>query len=457
MRANSYKEKKYKEWLTYHLVGAGIILMAILLIYFVTTMNMTETIYNEGIVKSIPLFRDETIAKLGEIYIRKQMEFETELKNIILGEANRKNKRGDKIYYGVNGKRNIFDLTINGREKEIDMTNNDYVNGVNLKYVKSDSKRKDGESNFNDIISVLSAIFAADGDRYEEDVIEMFEYLFDISHTYNSESTELYPCEHGCSFCRYYCGDCNVVGTLANGDTTSYYQCDEYLGQRGKYGLMYNPFIIKERSNYSDLVAMADNEGSEYSTYNMTIYEYEEVVEKRKTRPSGDVISYVTEKKRDKVDADDINGNDIFGIYEPEGYCPVCSKNATLFSSTTREIGGCCSHVSCYHGKPTQIIEDPEEGEFIWVEHYVGRESDREQEGCENVNVRNARCTCEEERRCKPPLYDMGYYTCEGHSHYACPGHIVVTCFGHTTLNLNVNILYYEAILDELKKIANDE
>lgn len=453
MRRDIYKEKKFKEWLTYHIVGAAIILMVVLISILIITMNMEETIYNEGSIKSIPYFKDETIAKLGDIYIRKEIEFETELKNIILGEANRKNKRGDTIYYGVNGKRNLFDLKINGRDREIYMVNNDYVNGVNLTYIKSDSRRKDGESNFNDLISVLSAIYGSDGDRYEEDVIEMFEYLFDISHTYNSESTELYPCEHGCSFCRYYCGDKNVVGMLENGDTTSYYKCDEYMGQRNEYGLMYQPFIIKNRYNYPDLVEMADNEGAGYSTYNMTIYEYEEVVEKITRRGSKEIVNYVVEKKRDKVDADDIDGNDIFGLYEPMGYCSVCSENETIFNTTTKEIGGCCSHVSCYHGKPLQILEDPEDEELVWIEHYVGDEKDKEEEDCNHVAVRNPRCTCEDERRCKAPLYDLGFYTCEGHNHYACPGHIVVTCFGHTTLNLNVNILYYEAIIDELKKV----
>ena len=48
-----------------------------------------------------------------------------------------------------------------------------------------------------------------------------------------------------------------------------------------------------------------------------------------------------------------------------------------------------------------------------------------------------------------------GYYECEGHQHYACPGHIIVTCFGHTNLKLEIKILYYEDMLDEIKGFVN--
>ena len=46
-----------------------------------------------------------------------------------------------------------------------------------------------------------------------------------------------------------------------------------------------------------------------------------------------------------------------------------------------------------------------------------------------------------------------GYYECMGHEHFNCHGHVLICCFGHTTLNVDVNILYYEAMLDELIKL----
>ena len=114
------------------------------------------------------------------------------------------------------------------------MINDDYVNCVNITY--SNSSRKEGENNFDDIIAVINSIYGADADKYENDVMEIFEYLFDISHTYTSESTELYPCEYGCAWTKYYCGDYKVVGTLSNkeggnGEEFKYYKCDMYIGK----------------------------------------------------------------------------------------------------------------------------------------------------------------------------------------------------------------------------------
>ena len=105
MRKDPYKEIMFKKWLIPRIVGAGIILMTVLIVVIFVQMLERDAIFNEGMVKSIPMIRDDTVAKLGDIYIRKENEFESELKNIILGIANRKNKRGDEIYYGVNGKK----------------------------------------------------------------------------------------------------------------------------------------------------------------------------------------------------------------------------------------------------------------------------------------------------------------------------------------------------------------
>ena len=149
MKRDIFKKIMYKKWFIQKIVGSIIIFMSIIIIIIIVQMNERTVLINEGTTKSVPMLSADTIAKLGEIYIMKENEFESELKNIILGIANRKNKRGDDIYYGVNGRRNIDA-----------MINKDYVNGVNLRYIKSDSNRADGESNFNDILAVLS-----DGDE----------------------------------------------------------------------------------------------------------------------------------------------------------------------------------------------------------------------------------------------------------------------------------------------------
>lgn len=458
MRRDPYKELMHRKWLIPRIIGGTIILIVVLIVVILVQMNERSALINEGTTKSVPMLRSETVAKLGEIYIRKENEFESELKNIILGIANRKNKRGDEIYYGVNGKRNI-DW----------MINDDYVNGVNLTYVKSDSNRADGESNFNDILAVLSSMYGADADRYEDEVIEMFENLFDISHTYNSESTDLYPCEHGCAWTKYYCGDYKVVGTLSSsegggGEQVKYYKCDMYMGEEGKYGLMYNPWIIKKRSNYTELLELADNERELKTTYQYKVIKSEFI----ETADGGYVRHYIA-NQGDTVVTED---NEIFELFKADGFCPVCTGGRSTFTSTTRKIAGCINHVTCHHGSIGHISsgEDDEGHDVFW---YMGRdkgncdnpdpEFDCDHEHSESCEWEEgeAEAMGAEENGCKHKTLNCkpedigcnGHYTCsDGHDHYACPGHIAVCCFGHTTLNLNVNILYHEGILDELKK-----
>lgn len=472
MRRDPYKERMYREWLIPRVIGGVIIFMIVLIVVILVQMNERSALINEGTTKSVPMLRQETVAKLGEIYIRKENEFESELKNIILGIANRKNKRGDEIYYGVNGKRNIDT-----------MINDDYVNGVNLTYVKSDSKRADGESNFNDILAVLSSMYGADSDRYEDEVIEMFEHLFDISHTYNSESTELYPCEHGCAWTKYYCGDNKVVGTLSkneggNGEQVHYYKCDYYMGEEGKYGLMYDPFIIKKRSNYPEIEALADDENfmkttaivgpSCHTSFNNTNF-------------SGTGTTYAG---KGRVSIDDTS-SDIFYLEKAEGTCPVCSEGKSTFTTTTKKFSGCVAvdmelsetnkhHMEsqkaynddydsglCFHGSCV-VLEDDKHKNKVPVWHAVGA-APTDCKSCEAVkycgHIHKSSCEndegemiCGHDKEDDMPLGCMGQYNCNGHVHYACPGHIVICCFGHTTLNLNVNILYHEGIMDELKK-----
>ena len=294
MKRDIFKKIMYKKWFIQKIVGSIIIFMSIIIIIIIVQMNERTVLINEGTTKSVPMLSADTIAKLGEIYIMKENEFESELKNIILGIANRKNKRGDDIYYGVNGRRNIDA-----------MINKDYVNGVNLRYIKSDSNRADGESNFNDILAVLSSIFGADSDRYEKDVIEMFEYLFDISHTYDSESTELYPCKHGCAWTKYYCGDYKVVGILGAseggaGEQVKYYKSDMYMGRENEYGLMYNPFLINEESNYLELTELAGNEKEL-----KTAYQYKVIKSEYESSSDGGEIRYYIGYDNDKVIAED--------------------------------------------------------------------------------------------------------------------------------------------------------
>lgn len=412
MRRDPYKERKFREFWMTRAIGAAIIFMIILIVVIIVSLNERSKIYLEGATKAIPLMRDETLAELGAIYVEMEDEFEAELNRIILGVANRKNKRGDSIFYGVNG-----------RDNKDMLINEDYVNGVNLKYIKSDSSKKDGESNYNDMLAVIAALYGEDADRYKEDVKDTFRYLFEISHSYKAESTELYACKHGCEEVMYYCGDSMIQGEYG-GDTVGHYNSD----------LKYQPFKIKSHNKYSDLQMQYDE---------------------------------MTEGKLWEINVD-------FDVEDYEGICEVDSEGKTVFGpskNTTKSFAGCHRPGTyCYHGNPLYAPGVDGAEPTLVCEHSLGSSH----EGCSNYEM-NARCSYDGEgdHNCHAgevlvdeegnPILDEngeeqinlgcgGYYECKGHEHWNCHGHVLICCFGHTTLNLDVNILYYEAMIDELKK-----
>lgn len=445
MRMNKYKyEMIKKDILRISIIFLCIIFIVIMCI-IISINYQSENLYLEGQVKSTPLITNEMSRKLGDLYIKLNREFERQIKAMETGYANRKNKRGEIIYYGVNGKENIDE-----------MINTDYVNGIeSINYLKTDMDRKDGDSNYTDMITVLNTTLSQEMDKYEDkDIEELFTKLFWLSHTFSGESTELYPCEHGCSWCKYYCGDIRVQGTYG-GEIVGFYNCDKYLGKNNEYGLMYNPFINRKRYNYKKLIDMAGN-SPPYQTYNMTTYKYYDIEVKERRNGKGEIHTRI--QKADKVESED---DEIFLLTSPEGFCEVCSEGRESFTSTTREIGGCINHIECFHGRPQEILLDPDDEEATWFDAYIGYEEDKKTEGCSKPVARNVRCTCEDESQRKncmayrPVLRDTGFYECDGHTHFACPGHIIVTCFGHTNLKLNIKIMYYEEMLDEFKKLIS--
>ena len=445
MRMNKYKYEMIKK----DIIRISIVFVSIILIVYICLViiigNETEQLYLEGEVKSAPLITNEMSRKLGDVYVNLNREFERQIKSMEIGYANRKNKRGDIIYYGVNGKENIDE-----------MINEDYVNGIeSINYLSSDENRKNGEINFIDMLSVLHSTLGADIDKYEEDdIVELFTRLFWLSHTFTGESTELYPCEHGCSWCKYYCGDIKCQGELA-GDTVGFYRSDKYKGNDGEYGLMYDPFLVSKRYNYRGLIEMAGDESKLYTIYSN--------VGNYKRRPRSESVSFIDDNRTARAVAED---DEIFLLTEPEDYCNVCAYSHRPYTHTTKQIGGCQSDLTCYHGRPKVEYDEGVVRQIIM--HYMGSARIG---GCDNYEA-NWECNWEPPEggegedddddgggediihTCTDPIIGCdGYYECLGHDHYACPGHIIVTCFGHTNLRLNIKIMYYEEMLDEFKKI----
>lgn len=461
MRHDIYKKLMFKKWLMPRVIGASISLIVILVVVIIVSMNDRTIRLHEGITKSMPLLSNEKMKMLGDLYVKLNLSFEKEIKDLELNYANRYNKRGDKIHYGVNGKENV-DM----------MINDDYVNGIeSISYIKGNAtNRKDGESNFTDMMAFLSASLGSDIDRYSEDQLEsIFTKLFHMTHTFTGTSTELYPCDHGCAWCKYYCGDSRCQGVL-NGNTVGFYESDLYMGEEGKYGLMYDPFLIKKQSNYTMLRELARNERELKTTYQYKIIKSRYV----ETGDGGYTLNEIKTTGDTVVTEDD----EIYELMEPEGYCPVCSGRRETFTETTRKIGGCINHVRCHHGWVETISEGEDDPghDVFW---YMGRN----REDCDQANPEfkcnhehSDSCEWEDDEKeeaeaegveingckhetygCKPESIGCaGYYTCNGHDHYACPGHIMVCCFGHTNLNLEIKIIYYEEMIDDLKSIINE-
>lgn len=441
MRQDPYKKLMFQKWLIPRLVGAGIILITVLIVVILITMQQSEQVYLEGAAKSIPLLRNEKMQKLGDLYIKLNNDFEQEIKNYELNYANRLNKRGDRIYYGVNGRENIDA-----------MINDDYVNGIaSVKYVKGSAPdRPDGDSNFVDMLAFMTESLGVDVDRYSDDELAvLFTDLFKLTHTFSGTSTELYPCDHGCAWCKYYCGDIRVQGEVG-GETVGYYKCDEFLGRTGEYGLMYDPFLINKRSNYQELIDLAGNE-----TKMKTTYQYKDVKVTFSYSEDGVSENHTIVTKGDTVVAED---DEIYLLNEPEGFCPVCSGRRQTFTSTTRKFGGCITNIKCHctSGVCKHLYRNEDDETGYWVDWHMGENKGQ----CEEFSVQEAECNheCECEDECThecadPILLDTGYYVCEGHDHYACPGHIIVCCFGHTNLNLEIKIMYHQEMIETIHNL----
>lgn len=438
MHMDKLKQKMFRKEVVTKAIVAGIILVIILVIIVVVNMQESSQLYFEGASKSMPMLRNDIVKKLGDLYIELNRDFEKEMRDYELGYANRTNKRGDKIYYGINGKENPDELV-----------NDDYVNGINITYVKGNGiNRKDGESNFTDMMAFMSVALGMDIDKYEEDKLEeAFTKLFKLTHTYSGTSTELYPCTHGCAWCKYYCGDYMCQGEL-NGDTVGFYRCDEFMGQSGEYGLMYDPWLMTKESAYPELRLMAVDSSNMATSFSNK--------GENKVFTSGDGDIDIKEVKTNlRITNDDIN---IFDIMEIDGICEVCSGGETSFSSTTRKFAGCEQKLTCYHGHP--LTETQEDGPTI-IKSLQSMGSTLEND-CTSYNA-VSECVYvppedgeseESPHDCSDiPIGCGGYYECAGHEHFACPGHILVCCFGHTTLNLTVKIMYYQEMLETIKNL----
>ena len=390
--------------------GIGIILV-ILIGLIVGNMYLQEMLFFEGQEKSIQMFTEEELREYGAIFKEMSLDFENEIGYLIEDYANRTNRAGERIHYGIYNREHPTDDTnkikmhsngenINSSEnsrqsdlndsintfrvKDSYLDTNEFRNGVTINYAKTNGKI-DGESNFKDLLTIISMIMDQKQTKdnslidIKSKIPELLNKLYKMSHIYTGESIELYSCEKGCRVLFYYCNE----------------EDNDYVGT----GIDLKPFEITPHSDFED-------------------YEYEE---------------------------------EDFEIIEPEGECVICEHDGK----------GCVlDSKKCYHGN----IDTYDEGILGDMGGNYG--------DCLNY-VAVPRCTYDGEgpHNChagqaiggevdsmgnqKVNLGCGGYYKCKGHEHWNCPGHFYVCCMGHTNVTINIKIMYLEEMIDIIQNGYN--
>ena len=225
--------------------GIGTVLV-VLIGLIAGNMYLQEMLFCEGVEKSVQFFTEEEIREFGEIYKDMSLDFQNDIGAYIQDYANRTNRAGEKIHYGVFNNthpelntskikkhRNGNNVTAddNDKKSDVDDSYNDFPdvsddfatfidsdefkNGVTVKYAKTEG-RGDGESNFQDILTVMSMLLDQQGTRdgsnldninIKEKAPELLRRLFKMSHTFTGTTTQLYSCEKGCRVLFYYCNE----------------------------------------------------------------------------------------------------------------------------------------------------------------------------------------------------------------------------------------------------------
>ena len=390
----------------FKMLGIGAIFVVIIGLV-VGNMYLEEMLFFEGQEKSIQMFTEEELREYGEIYKEMSLEFENDIGYLIQDYANRTNRAGERIHYGIynhehpmddtnkikihnngqninradNGHMSDYNDAINTfRAKDSYIDSDEFRNGVTIKY-RSTSGRIDGESNFQDILTVISMLMDQKQTKdittidIKSNVPELIKKLYKMSHTYTGESTEVYSCEKGCRVLFYYCNeiDSNYVGT----------------------GIDLQPFQINPHSEFSE-------------------YDYR---------------------------------NEDFEIFEPENECVVCEHNGK----------GCVKDSQfCFHGSSDSDTRHNMGTDYGDCLNYIARP--RCTHSCTSENCTHD-CKAGDEiegevdsiGNQKVRLGCGGYYECLGHEHWNCPGHFYVCCMGHTDILVNIKIMYIDEMLSVLK------
>ena len=430
---------KFTEVIKSELSKFGIILLSIFIVVIivyniVVNLNIDEELtLIDTEVYNVPIIKNEMIEELAELYSVLNEEFEREIDRLVLGEPNRPNKSNNHVnslrHYGVNGKEN--------KPKFI---NDDYIDGINISYVKND-----GESNFNDIISAMSVLYSQMMDtKTIEELKESFERLFWLSHTYTFDSTELYSCKSGCS-------------------SVDSYRCTDLYKDYINTNLKYSPFTVKEHDLYAsydeetdfkikkpvskctvhgnsgagcviDETKICFHSSSELKStdiLNNTAYEL------------GEELSFGNDDEKGEIQNENILGYKI----DKNVYCNYCQivrycKEREELNEKIEDLKKTIETAN----ESFATVEDPSESAIEnheeKIEGYEEELSELEEELTNHIET-----VCANDKT----YWCDGFKICKGHkNHYKCTGHKIVVCFGHTDINVQIKILYGDELLNAI-------
>ncbi len=469
------------------IIFVGVVVFIVMIIMIYNSMHEGEmAIYNAGI-ENTPIIKSEDLQELGKLYSKLNESFEREIDKITTGRANRNNKLNQVLnHYGVYGK-----------ENKTEFINNDYENGINIRYVKSEryKYRPDGDSNFKDIIGAMSIIYEQKMDiATASEMKELFEEIFWMTHTFQYDSTELYACEHGC-------------------DAVKGYKCTDAYNEFAGSNLKYNPFTVRGHNLYAgyeeeatieeDSIEVDDRgrkkitKGKYRDDFNIVypqsqcsvhgisgagcvldksricfhgtsdMYDeepldsdYYEVVEVESA--TEDLPDFAAElfKEKDKPeeeddDDDDDDEDDAYADKEPKEFLgsimdktKTCSNYKIIrYCRETKKLKQINDKIR-EENRRFSKIKNPSEGASEAHEKTIERLEDKRDEIMEELEIHMVDCERE-----NPEYLCGGFNICVGHGdHYRCDKHNVVVCFGHTTINMNVKILYGMDIIEEFYK-----
>ena len=258
--------------------------LIIVLLFLAIGLSLGGVVATSGVVAVIPLGNPGDYQRWQKEYDTLDDNFLNSLEDYLADYATNRNLKGDKIFYGVNGKNN-----------EPGMENEDYVNGMYYRFITNE-KNAGRSSNIEDALCIMAVMMAQSQVDNIEESSKVWEWLYNISHTYTFTESPLYACDSGCH---------NI-----------FYKCTDKFHYYSDSDIKYSPFHAIKKS------------GDEYSIY--TPNEECSVCKK---------LSNITEPISEERNGYDSYVNNIAGSKE------ITNEDFSWCSANSSEI------CKCYHGR----------------------------------------------------------------------------------------------------------